>query len=80
VAIIDDGVGFAPESQTSGSGLGTTLIRDLVAQLEGEIRLSGGLGTRTSIVLDARHFSITTEHEPRSRFIRPAVVSADATH
>jgi two-component sensor histidine kinase len=80
VAIIDDGVGFAPESQTSGSGLGTTLIRDLVAQLEGEIRLFGGLGTRTSIVLDARHFSITIEYEPRSWSIRPAVVSAAATH
>jgi two-component sensor histidine kinase len=80
VAIIDDGVGFAPESETSGSGLGTALIRDLVAQLEGEIRLFGGLGTRTSIVLDARHFSITTEYEPRSWSIKPPVVSAAATH
>jgi two-component sensor histidine kinase len=79
VAIIDDGVGFAPENQTSGSGLGTTLIRDLVAPVEGEIRLFGGLGTGTSIVLDARHFSVATEHEPRSQSIRTAVVSAGAT-
>jgi hypothetical protein len=70
---------FFPETARPGSGLGTTLIRDLVAQLEGEIRLFDGLRTRTSIVLDARHFNITAEHESRSRSIRPAVVSAGAT-
>jgi two-component sensor histidine kinase len=80
VAVIDDGVGFSSEHQASGSGLGTTLIKDLVAQVHGEIRLLGGMGTHTSIVLEARHFSVATEQEPRSRSIGRAVVSAGAQH
>jgi two-component sensor histidine kinase len=52
VAVIDDGVGLSPNREARDGSIGLQLVRDLAAQLHGEVTVTNCGGASFALVFD----------------------------